>query len=189
MKRQKLSKYDDKYVMLTDSEGLVFTGSCIFNSAEYCQCEFGRDEDALQIDDWLFYERDIIKIEEREPGEELWLSRPQHNMKIAPGPFYRIENGSKTVELRLYDEKRRRIRPGDIIRFEMTDCDEEYLRVEVLEISVFDSFAELYRTLPLTDCGYAPEELASASPSDMDRYYTPEEQALYGVVGIKIKLI
>ena len=149
MKKLNLRKYDDKYVMLTDSEGLVFTGSCIFNSAEYCLCEFGRDEDALQIDDWLFYERDIIKIEEREPGEELWLSRPQHNM----------------------------------------NCDDEFLRIEVLEISVFDSFAELYRALPLTDCGYAPEELASASPSDMDRYYTPEEQALYGVVGIKIKLI
>lgn len=41
----------------------------------------------------------------------------QHTMKLQPSPFERIVSGQKTVELRLYDEKRRQIRSGDTIRF------------------------------------------------------------------------
>ena len=45
---------------------------------------------------------------------------------------------------------------------------------------------ELYAALPLTACGYAPEELAAASPRDMDKYYAPEDQKKWGVVGIEL---
>ena len=37
--------------------------------------------------------------------------------------------------------------------------------------------------------GYHGEELASASPRDMEQYYATEEIEKYGVVGIRIKLI
>lgn len=38
-----------------------------------------------------------------------------HNMKLHPGPFALIAQGNKTIELRLWDEKRRLIRMGDDI--------------------------------------------------------------------------
>lgn len=41
----------------------------------------------------------------------------KHNMKLNNEPFELIENGSKKIELRLYDEKRRKLRVNDLIEF------------------------------------------------------------------------
>lgn len=110
-----------------------------------------------------------------------------HEMQLQPEPFAMIQSGSKTIELRLYDEKRRKIQVGDTILFTNTK-NGEHLSVRVLALSVFDSFEELYRNLPLLKCGYTEEDIASASPDDMDAYYSKEKQKEYGVVGITIVL-
>ena len=110
-----------------------------------------------------------------------------HFMQLQPSPFEMIRNGTKTIELRLYDEKRRKIRIGDTISFTNT-VSKEVLNVTVLELSVFDSFETLYRQLPLSACGYTEEELDTASPDDMNAYYSREMQQKYGVVGIRIAL-
>ena len=39
------------------------------------------------------------------------------------------------------------------------------------------------------DLGYSAEEVAAASPKDMEEFYSPEEQAQYGVVGFRLDLI
>ena len=111
---------------------------------------------------------------------------PIHLMRLNPVPFGLIREGRKSVELRLYDEKRRRIQAGDVIRFESTDDDTDVLFARVTGMRFFASFDELYAALPLTACGYAPEELKTASPRDMDTYYAPEEQKKWGVVGIEL---
>ena len=112
----------------------------------------------------------------------------QHTMKLRPEPFGKIAVGQKTIELRLYDEKRRQVQVGDTIRFVSTE-DGEAVTAEVLALHPFDSFAALYQSLPLTACGYTEAELATASPDDMEQYYDPAEQRRYGVVGIEIRLI
>ncbi len=40
-----------------------------------------------------------------------------HEMLLAPKPFEMMKSGQKTIELRLYDEKRKHIQIGDRIRF------------------------------------------------------------------------
>ena len=40
-----------------------------------------------------------------------------HKMKLNQSPFDRIKNGTKTVEFRLYDDKRKQIKVGDKIEF------------------------------------------------------------------------
>ena len=110
-----------------------------------------------------------------------------HNMQLQPVPFEMIRNGTKTIELRLYDEKRRKIQIGDDIVFVHTGNHSETLRVKVIDLFVFDSFAELYNALPLPECGYTKDDIDTASPEDMDLYYSKEEQRKFGVVGIKIR--
>ncbi|MBO4767621.1 MAG: ASCH domain-containing protein [Lachnospiraceae bacterium] len=110
-----------------------------------------------------------------------------HQMQLQPEPFDMIKSGEKTIELRLYDEKRRKIRIGDEIVFTNTE-NGETLTVRVLDLAVFDSFEDLYKTLPLLRCGYTEQDIASASPDDMDVYYPKEKQKEYGVVGITIAL-
>ena len=185
-----LKAYDGATVRLTVSDGNVFEGACEWCSPEIAEDATGRAEAALQIDDWYFFESDIRRVERIADGtEKTWMSRTQHRMRLAPRPYRMIEDGQKTIELRLYDEKRRRVRPGDIIRFENTLDETEVMRAEVKKLHAFPSFRELYAALPLTQCGYTQENAAAASPADMDAYYSPEEQKKYGAVGIEIALL
>ena len=111
-----------------------------------------------------------------------------HHMKLHERPFAMIAEGRKTIELRLNDQKRQLIRAGDTIVFSNSGDPERQIRAKVVKLHRFASFDELYRELPLEQCGYLPEELETASPKDMEAYYTPEEQARYGVVGIQLEL-
>ena len=52
----------------------------------------------------------------------------------------------------------------------------------------FDSFEDLYDSLPLLQCGYTENDILTASPNDMDVYYSKEKQKEYGVIGIEIEL-
>ena len=107
-----------------------------------------------------------------------------HNMKLNDRPFEMIKSGAKTIELRLYDEKRRKIKVGDTICFK---SGKERLTAIVKALHIFHSFEELYAALPLDKCGYTANELATASPDDMLEYYTKEQIEKYGVVGIIIE--
>ena len=112
-----------------------------------------------------------------------------HQMKLQDAPFEMIEKGIKTIELRLLDEKRQLIQVGDKIEFTHAQNPTRVLNSRVIALHIFPSFDELYADLPLLKCGYTKEDIHTAKPSDMDAYYTREEQQKYGVVGIEIELI
>lgn len=111
-----------------------------------------------------------------------------HKMNLQPQPFAMIADGRKTIELRLYDEKRRQIKVGDEILFISTELPYDTLCVEVIALFRYNSFIELYDNLPLLKCGYTEDDISTAKPEDMDVYYSKEQQEKYGVVGIEIKL-
>ena len=113
----------------------------------------------------------------------------EHIMKLHPDPFAKIKDGSKTIELRLHDEKRQCISIGDTIRFINTESAADAVVVRVRDLFIFDSFEELYKHLPLMECGYTEEDIHTASPDDMEMYYSKEKQRQYGVIGIQISLI
>ena len=109
-------------------------------------------------------------------------------MNLHPIPFEMIKSGQKTIELRLYDEKRQLIKIGDEIFFTNT-ATEETIHMQILKLHRFDSFAELYKSLPLLKCGYTSENVGKATSADMEQYYSVEEQKEYGVLGIEIKVL
>lgn len=109
-----------------------------------------------------------------------------HYMNLKKQPFEMIKSGYKTIELRLYDEKRSLINIDDEIIF---SCENETLTVKVLALHRFENFEALYKALDLLKCGYLPEELSTAVPDDMSEYYPPEKQKKYGVLGIEIEKI
>ena len=110
-------------------------------------------------------------------------------MRLKPRPFDLISCGKKTIELRLNDEKRQKVKIGDHIVFSNSAAPEETITVKVTALHRFSDFAELYTALPLDKCGYSLQEIATASPADMDKYYSPAEQKLYGVLGIEIEKV
>ncbi|MBE6529737.1 MAG: ASCH domain-containing protein [Ruminococcaceae bacterium] len=107
-----------------------------------------------------------------------------HQMNLAHEPFEKIKSGTKTIEMRLFDEKRAAIRPGDIIVF--TDLEtKQALSCAVRQLYRYPDFAELYRYHDPVSIGYNANE--TPHPDDMLSYYTKEQIAKYGVVGIEIQ--
>lgn len=106
-----------------------------------------------------------------------------HKMKLNEDPFERIKNGTKTIEFRLYDEKRRKVKIGDKIEFSKLPDLQEKILVDVLDLYTEPSFEELFKKL------YEDKELAKQKANAMYEIYSPENEKKYGVVGIKIKLV
>ena len=113
----------------------------------------------------------------------------EHVMNLTPAPMQEIRTGNKTIELRLNDEKRKQISVGDTIKFINTEDSNGILRVKVADLFLFSLFAEVYDNLPLLNCGYNENNINTASPDDMEMYYSREKQNKYGVVGIEISLL
>ena len=107
----------------------------------------------------------------------------KHSMKLLESPFERIKNGTKTVEFRLYDEKRSKIKIGDQIEFAKLPDLQETILVDVLDLYREDTFENLFKKL------FTDEDEIKRKTTSMYQYYSPEEEQQYGVLGIKISLI
>ena len=107
-------------------------------------------------------------------------------MNLQPGPFNMIKSGRKTVEMRLYDEKRQRIKKGDRILFRSAENGDELL-VKVEETIVYPDFSALYSAHNKASIGYLDDEVAN--PSDMLVYYSEGDVARYGALAIVVSLV
>ena len=106
-----------------------------------------------------------------------------HKMKLNESPFERIKNGTKTIEFRLYDEKRRKIKIGDKIEFSKLPDLQEVILVDVIDLYREESFEKLFKKL------YTNEEEIKSKTKSMYNFYSPEKEKEYGVLGIKISLL
>lgn len=106
-------------------------------------------------------------------------------MRLHNGPFEKIKSGTKTIEMRLNDEKRQLIKVGDFIKF-INRVTEEELTTLVKDLYYYESFDELYKHFDKVSIGYDLED--DADPNDMSQYYSNEDIENYGVVGIEIEV-
>ena len=106
-------------------------------------------------------------------------------MRLHNGPFEKIKSGTKTIEMRLNDEKRQLIKVGDFIKFINRVTEEEMVTL-VKGLYYYESFDELYKHFDKISIGYDLED--DADPNDMSQYYSNEDIENYGVVGIEIEV-
>ena len=107
----------------------------------------------------------------------------QHSMKLLPIPFAKILNGTKTIEFRLNDEKRRQIQIGDTITFHLMPDLKESITVEVLDLYTEPTFKDLFYK-------YMQDEKEIQETLDIvAKIYSKEDEEKYGALGIKIKVI
>lgn len=110
----------------------------------------------------------------------------KHNMHLNDSPFNRIKNGTKTIELRVNDEKRQLLKENDFIEF-VNRITLEKIIVQIVGLYKYPNFKELYKHFDKISMGY--DEADISNPKDMEKHYSKEEQDKYGVIGIKVKLI
>jgi 8-oxo-dGTP diphosphatase len=108
-----------------------------------------------------------------------------HKMRLKAEPFEKIKSGSKTIELRLNDEKRQSVKVGDYIEFSMTGNASQKILTLVTALHRFSTFKELYAELPKEKLGYSANEVPDQN--HMDAFYSKDEQEKYGALGIELR--
>lgn len=108
-----------------------------------------------------------------------------HDMHVNDEVFNLIKKGTKTVELRLYDVKRRSLMVGETIILENRKTGDK-INVLIKALKRFPSFKELYDSYPdKIMLGYG--EGVEAKPEDMEKYYSKEDILKYGVLAIEME--
>lgn len=110
-----------------------------------------------------------------------------HEMKLQPEYFNFILNGTKRIEIRLFDEKRQQIKIGDTIKFLKEPNLDESFTARVVGLLRYNSFEEMFKDYDisiLSDKSMTKEELIGV----LEQFYTKEKQEQYGVLGIRIEL-
>ena len=110
-----------------------------------------------------------------------------HEMKLQPKFFDFIKSGTKRIELRLYDEKRRNIELGDKIIFKKEPKLEEVVETTVVGLLRYKSFKELFEDFDmslLADKSMTKREVVEG----LEEFYTVEKQEEFEVLGTRIEL-
>ena len=108
-----------------------------------------------------------------------------HQLKLATEPFNAITSGNKTIESRLYDEKRQKIQLGDEIIFTNRDNPSQTTAVKVVGLLRYVTFHDLFlHNDPQKFGGESVEWLEN----QISEFYSIEDQQLRGVVGIEFIL-
>jgi len=108
-----------------------------------------------------------------------------HTMKLSAAPYKMVASGQKTIESRLYDEKRQLISPGDVIEFTCSEDPTQKILTDVKALYRYASFREMFYD-------FSPAQFGGASidqlTDQIQQFYSEEDQKKYGVLGIKISL-
>ena len=100
--------------------------------------------------------------------------------------FDAIKKGTKTVEVRLNDEKRRKIKVGDTIEFIKVPEQNDILKVEVIELREYETFEKMYEDIPFKnfDCeGWTMQEMLDGTYE----IYSLKQEMEWGTLAITIK--
>lgn len=112
----------------------------------------------------------------------------EHKIKLQPQYYNYILNGTKRIEIRLYDEKRQQIKIGDTIIFLKEPDLNESFKAKVTGLLRYNSFEDTFKdfdTSILSDKSMTKKDLINV----LEQFYTKEKQKQYGVLGIRIELI
>ena len=109
-----------------------------------------------------------------------------HYMNLQNDPFNKISARFKTIEMRLFDEKRQALKIGDIIIF-TNSLNGNILKCEIINLYQFSSFEELYSRFDPIKLGYNEGDVVDYH--DMEQYYPKDLITKYGVLGIEIKVL
>lgn len=110
----------------------------------------------------------------------------QFTMSVRHKYFELIKSGAKDIELRAYDEKRKKIKVGD--KFLLFDAEnpDEHILCEVLNMHIAPDFESLFKKIDIRRSGFVNlDELINT----VTKFVSREKLAREPVVGMGIKCV
>lgn len=112
----------------------------------------------------------------------------EHTLKLQEEYYNYILNGTKRIEIRLNDEKRKLLSKGDTIRFLKEPLLEDNFTTKIIDLIYFENFEQMFETFSievLADKSVDKENLLTS----LNKFYPSEKQKQYGVCCIKLELL
>lgn len=110
----------------------------------------------------------------------------QFTMSVRHKYFELIKSGQKDIELRAYDEKRKKMKTGDKFLLFNAENQDQYIICEILNMHVAPDFESLFKKIDIKRSGFKDiNELMDTITKFVSREELQREQ----VVGIEIKRI
>ena len=109
-----------------------------------------------------------------------------HYLQLATRPFNAIISGAKTVESRLYDEKRQAIQIGDVIEFTNREAPAQTVSVKVIGLLRYETFYDLFSHNNPIKFG---DDSVEWLENQISEFYSLEDQRQHGVIGIEFELL
>ncbi len=97
-----------------------------------------------------------------------------------------LTSGEKDVELRLYDEKRQKMRNGDTVLIYDAQNRSDYVRCKIVRLHIAKSFADLTKKISISRTGFAS---LNALISATSKFYNADMESKYGIVGIELERV
>ena len=109
-----------------------------------------------------------------------------HKLNVKEKYYNMLKSGVKTIELRLFDEKRKAIKVGDSIEFSNNSDVNDKFTAKVVNLHRAGNFIELCNNIDCRSAGFSTnEELIRV----LEEFYSLDRQKEFGVVGIEIRKI
>lgn len=109
-----------------------------------------------------------------------------HKMSVKEKYYNLLKSGRKTIELRLLDDKRRKIKIGDEIEFSNVSNTNETFLAQVINLHKAPDFETLCFKIDVQQAGFLSEvELLKS----LGEFYSIQQQKEFGVVGIEVKIL
>lgn len=112
-----------------------------------------------------------------------------NEMHLTADNFDKIKAGTKTIEVRLNDEKRKNLKIGDRIIFYRRPEDIEKVETEIVGLTVYKTFADLYSNNEKVAVGSLPDDSLETQVEQTKKHYSDEEEAKFGVLAIYLRLV
>ena len=110
-------------------------------------------------------------------------------MRLEDVYFKQIASGKKKYEIRLNDEKRRAMQVGNRITFINRADQSKTLICEIEQLLYFDTFVDLFSSIPKEDCGFSHIKTADQIEDVFLKFYNAKDLKTCGLVAIKVKKI
>lgn len=108
-----------------------------------------------------------------------------YDMHLKSDSITAIVSGIKTIEIRIFDEKRKELSVGDKLIFTNSENENQKVNVIIEELITAPDFKTLFDKINLQDGGWDKKATPESAAIDMKKYYSKEQEKENGVLAIK----
>lgn len=121
-------------------------------------------------------------------------------MHLSDDMFEKMQEGTKTVEIRLFDEKRKKVDIGDYIEFRKQSNEEERIKMRVADLDIWETFEEAFGRsyyengkrvealrFSASSLGFSEAADVKELVAGMRKYYSKEQEREHGVIAFVLE--